>query len=387
MAEVRLEDILKPEFPALQHDEPVKKALQLFEDGAQGIIVVNSTGRYHGVIRPNDALEGSLRTLNVPVSEVSYNVASVTEKDEFIPEDFARKLFSADSRFLPVIDGNDRPKGVIYDLDVIAYLDDEVITKKTRIGDLTEGQTLVYLRESDEIAKAFSIVRKSPFSHLPVFNGEKTEIIGQVTTRDLCKALNRRREREGDITAGDPGWKRVTVSGIVSEPRIVEALSSLHQVIKIMRDEDRHAVLVDLNEKEGPDRYRMVTSRDIIKFLLDLAVSEAYRVWVTGHPDDDIKEISADAALRVMEKFQRFLGSEAEMFVRFKMNPHQSSGGMFSWTCMIRLNSAEGHVFNSEYTAFGADNAFNEAIDRLERQIQEKKERMIERHRPQKILD
>ncbi len=387
MAEVRLEDVLRKEFPSLRYDEPVKRALQLFEDGAQGIVIVNSTGRYDGMLGPNDALEGSLRTLDVPVSEIARNVSPLQERDEFIPEDFARRLYSADVRFLTVIDLNDRPTGIVYDLDVISYLETEDITRKTEIGALVEGQTLVYMRENDELAKAFALVRKSPFSHVPIFDDEKEELIGHLTTRDLCRALNHRRSREGDITAGDPGWKRVSVGGFTSEPRIVEANTSLHRVISIMRDEDRHAIIVDLGEKSGPERYRVVTSRDIIKFLLDLAVAEAYRVWVTGHPDDDIREIAANSGLRVMEKFQRFLGLEAEMFIRFKMNPHQSSGGMFSWTCMIRLNSAEGHVFNAEYTAFGAHNAFNEAIDRIERQIQEKKERLIERHRPQKMLD
>lgn len=387
MAEVKLEDVLQEEFPTLRQDEPVKQALQLFEEGAQGIVVVNSTGRYHGMLSPNDALEGGLKTLDVPIKEVARKISPLNDREEFVPDDFARKLHAADVRFLPVLNTDEKPIGVIYDLDVISYLDAEDITKKTEIGSLVEGQTLAYFRARDELAKAFALVRNSPFSHVPVFDDEKEELIGQITTRDLCIALNRRRAREGDITAGDPGWKRVSVEGFASEPRIVEASTSLHQVITIMREEDRHAVLIDLGNSIGPDRYRVVTSRDIIKFLLDLAVTDAYRVWVTGHPDEDIKEIAADAALRVMEKFQRFLGSEAEMFIRFKMNPHQSSGGMFSWTCMIRLSSAEGHVFNAEYTAFGADNAFNEAIDRLERQISEKKERMIDRHRSQKIHD
>lgn len=119
------------------------------------------------------------------------------------------------------------------------------------------------VQENEKLAKVIELFRKHKIRHLPVLSGKK--ISGMISRTDINR-LTFGALFENQDGADEAILEILSIPQVMtSKPKVVSITDSIKEVAEIFANEEFHALPV----VEGEDLKGIVTTTDLIKYLLD----------------------------------------------------------------------------------------------------------------------
>ncbi len=357
-------DIATSEYVAVDHDERLGKVRAIFEaDNPKGIVVTND-GEYSGVITQRQLVQSHVED-RAKANALERPAPKVERTDDV--REVARVLVESGSKISPVFEA-DRLWGIVTEdaiLEaVLANLD------ALRVADIYTNE-VVTVTEDTSLGRAINLLREHGISRLPVLD-EDDLLSGMVTTHDIADVAVRdmdkstRGERAGDIDR----VLDIPVYDFMNSPVETAATSdSVQDAVERMLADDYGGLAVT---PEGDDRVveGVVTKTDVLRALtyteedhLDVQITNITLLDTISR--EDIR-ISIE---EVADKFQQMQVQHAH--VRFHEHKEKLRGTPLV-QAQIRLRTNQGQAAGSG-EGYGAETAFNVALDKLERNVLELK--------------
>jgi len=357
-------DIASREYIEVDRGERLGKVRSIFErENPKGVIVTEG-GDYVGVIDErqllqshveDDAKAGAL-TKSAPTVERTENV-----------RDIARMLVEGGTKIAPVFEASEL-WGVVSEDAIL-----EAVLPNLDVLDVEQIYTreVVTVTEDTTIGRVINRMRENGISRLPVVDEDgrlagmvTTHDIGDVVVRDMDKATVG--ERSGDVDR----ILDIPVSDITSSPvETVTAEDSVRAAVERMLENDYSGLVVT---RHGNDDLvaGILTKTDVLR-ALTYTEEEHMDVQITTISllDTISREDIRLGVEEVAEKYQRMQVQHAH--VRFHEHKEKLRGTPLI-QCQIRLRTNRGQVAGSG-EGYGAESAFQVALDKLERNVLELK--------------
>ncbi len=367
---VSAHDLLETDFPRIEADTPISKAVHLFK--TVDSLVVTDTSGYRGLLRERDVMRAKI-PLNSKSETYLTHVSRLAPDDP--GEEIARLMVENGVYMLPVLD-NDDLLGVV---SADAILD---AAATTEYGDepvnayMSSPVTTIAPEES--VGKALKYFKEQDISRLPVM--ENGEVVGIVTMDDIVERVihpeekAKGQEQYGEYIGEKKHYLKMPVKGIMTEKLIVMPPdSSLADVIERMHTHHLRGMLIG----EGTTVQGIVTKKDLLEPIAALAREEAapFVVQFAG-PLDSLAGFDKRDARAFLEQavqtYQDYLGN-GYLYVHLKEHK-ETLRGISSIYCKMRLSTPRG-MFIAGEEGWGAMHAIKNAFDIVERQIRKAEER------------
>ena len=357
-------DIATSEYAAVDADERLGKVRAVFEDGNPKGVVVTDEGEYSGVLTQRALLQSHVD--DRAKAGALARAAPKVDRTEDVRE-VARVLVESGTKLAPVFEAGRLWGVVTQDAILAAVLDNldalsvaDVYT--TDVVTVTEGTTL---------GSVINQLREHGVSRLPVTDDDGL-LSGMVTTHDIVDVVVRdmdkatRGERAGDVDR----VLDIPVYDYMNSPvATARTEDSLRDAVEVLLENDYGGVVVtpadDDRAIEG-----VLTKSDVLRALtfteedhMDVQITNVALLDTLSR--DDVR-IGVEA---VADKYQQMQVEHAH--VRFQ-DHKESLRGTPLVHCQIRLRTNVGQAAGSG-EGFGAETAFNVALDKLERNVLELK--------------
>lgn len=362
-------DIASPDYIEVEADTRLGKVRALFDDeNPKGIIVTND-GEYAGVIDERVLLQS-----HVEDNAKASTLLKPSRKDP-VPkidrnEDIraaARYLVEGGTKVAPVFE-HDNLWGIITeDLILEAVLEN---LDALDVGDISTEEVIT-ISEDAGVGKAINLLREHGVSRLPVINDEG-HLVGVVTTHDIADVAVRRMDK---LTTGDRAGEidrmlDIPVYDIMNTPvESTHVNESVRDAVNRMLENDYAGLPVT-----EPDDERVIigilAKTDVLR-ALSYTEEEHLDVQVTNvHLLDSLsRQVIREDIESVADKYQEMQVLHAH--VRFHEHKEKLRGTPLI-QCKIRLRTNKGQLAGTG-EGYGANSAFHVALDKLERNVIERK--------------
>ncbi len=211
--------------------ETVKAAFELMEKNDINHLIVTTGGRIVGVLSMRDIMDGlgSSRFQRIPARRI-YVSALMTEPPIIINSDFPiieaiSTMIEKEIGSLPVVDGENKPIGILTETDVIKLINSDSSIKEL----VKEGYPKIMPNE--RIVYARSIMLERGIRVLPAV--ESSRLTGLITEKNLAKAFLDVRENVDPIYM-DNVVRRIVVEDVMTEsPKKLEYYASIDSAKEI----------------------------------------------------------------------------------------------------------------------------------------------------------
>lgn len=362
-------DIATPEYLEVDVDTRLGKVRALFEEeNPKGIIVTND-GEFAGVIGERELLQSHVEdqakasalikpSRNDPVPQI--------DRDEDI-RTVARYLVEGGTKVAPVFEHGDLWGIVTEDLILSAVLES---LDALDVGDIYTEE-VVSVHEDDGVGKAINLLREHGVSRLPVVD-DAGDLVGVVTTHDIADVAVRRMDK---LTTGDRAGEidrvlDIPVYDIMNTPvQTTHVDESVRDAVERMLEHD-YAGLPVTDPDDEQLLVGIVAKTDVLRALsyteedhLDVQVTNVHLLDNLSRQDirEDIEAVA--------DKYQRMQVLHAH--VRFHQHKEKLRGTPLI-QCTIRLRTNKGQLAGTG-EGYGANSAFHVALDKLERNVIERK--------------
>ncbi len=362
-------DIASPEYLEVDTDTRLGKVRAIFEEENPKGIIVTDDGEFAGVIGERTLLQSHVednakasalikRSRNSPVPQI--------DRTEDI-RSVARYLVEGGTKVAPVFE-NDELWGIVTeDLILEAVLDS---LSALTVGDVYTEE-VVSVEDDDGVGKAINLLREHGISRLPVVNNEG-ELVGVVTTHDIADVAVRRMDK---LTTGDRAGEidrvlDIPVYDIMNTPvQTTNIEESLRDAVERMLKHD-YAGLPVTEPDDDRILVGIIAKTDVLR-TLSLTEEDHLDVQVTNiHLLDNLSRQSIREDIEaVADKYQRMQVLHAH--VRFHEHKEKLRGTPLI-QCKIRLRTNKGQLAGTG-EGYGASSAFHVALDKLERNVIERK--------------
>jgi CBS domain-containing protein len=357
-------DIATSEYAAVDHDERLGKVRAIFDDENPKGIVVTNDGTYSGVITQRDLLQSHVED-RAKANALERHAPTVERTDDV--REVARVLVESGSKIAPVFEAGDLWGIVTEDAILQAVLENlDALT----VADIYTDD-VVSVTEDTTLGRAINLLREHGISRLPVLD-EDGFLSGMVTTHDIADVAVRdmdkstRGERAGDIDR----VLDIPVYDFMNSPvATTSPADSVRTAVERMLENDYGGLTVtpadDDRVVEG-----VITKTDVMR-ALTFTEEEHLDVQITNISllDTISREDIRISIQEVADKFQQMQVQHAH--VRFHEHKEKLRGTPLV-QCQIRLRTNQGQAAGSG-EGYGAETAFNVALDKLERNVLELK--------------
>ncbi|MFB6121763.1 MAG: CBS domain-containing protein [Halobacteriaceae archaeon] len=359
-----ISNIATREYIEVDGDERLGKVRSIFEDESPKAIVVTEDGEYEGVITEKQLLQSHMQD-EAKASGLVWPVPKV-ERHEDVRET-ARMLVEGDTKVAPVFEGENLWGIVTDDAILRAVIDSlDAIT----VGDIYSDEPIT-IEEDTTIGRVVNLMREHGISRLPVLN-ENGYLTGIVTTHDIVDMVVRRMDNPtvGERAGDNDRMLDLPAYDVMSEPvETVAAPETVDEAVRGMLDRDIDGLVVT------PDDDRIVegvlTKTDVLR-ALSYTEEEHMDVQITNiHLLEDTitrQQIREDVE-GIARKYEKMTVRHAH--VRFHKHKETQRGTPLI-RCQIRLRTDRGQVAGTG-EGYGTENAFDVALDLLERNLLELK--------------
>jgi CBS domain-containing protein/ribosome-associated translation inhibitor RaiA len=364
-----ISDIASQQFVEVDVETRLGKVRSMFdEDNPKGIIVTRN-GEYAGVVGERDLLQSHV--------EDDAKVGSLIKPSRNDPapkvgrtdniRDVARQLVEGGTKVAPVFED-----GSLWGIITANAILDAVLEN---LDALTVGQIyteqVITITEDDGVGKAINRLREHGVSRLPVVN-ENNLLVGVVTTHDIGDIAIRKMDRQttGDRSGDNNRILDMPVYDAMSSPVATTTVGeSVRGAVEKMLEDDYGGLIVT---PEGDDRQvtGVLTKTDVLR-ALSYTEEETMDVQITNISllDTITRQDLREAITSVADKYQKM--QVQHVHVRFHEHKEKLRGTPLI-QCQIRLRTNKGQIGGSG-EGYGADNAFHVALDKLERNVLERK--------------
>ncbi|WP_262180626.1 CBS domain-containing protein [Haloarcula laminariae] len=357
-----ISDIATREFVEVDANKRLGKVRAIFErENPKGIIVTEG-GEYAGVITQkqlvqshveDDAKAGAM-VRSAPKVERTADVRKV-----------ARVLVEGGTKVAPVFQGEELWGIITEDAILEAVL--ENLDALTIEQIYTED--VITIEEDTNVGQIVNLLRKHSISRLPVLD-EADGLTGMVTRHDIVDVVVRDMDKatRGDRSGEIERVLDMPVYDIMSSPvETAEPSDSVRDAVARMLERDFGGLVVT---DEGNHVIGIVTKTDVLR-ALTFTEEDHMDVQITNISLLDTisrEDIRADIS-QVADKYQAMQVQHAH--VRFHEHKEKLRGTPLI-QCQIRLRTNKGQAAGSG-EGYGAEMAFNVALDKLERNVLERK--------------
>ena len=362
-------DIATTEYIEVDAGTRMGKVRSSFENGNPKGLIVTNDGEYRGMISEREVLQSHVEDdakVAALIKPSRTDPVPKIERTEHV-RDAARKLIEGNARVAPVFENGELWGIVSGDAILEAVLENlDAIT----VDDVYTADPAT-LNEDDGIGKAINYLREHGISRLPVRN-ENGYLSGMVTTHDIADFVIRENERmtHGDRVGDNERMLDVPVYDIMNSPvQTTTTGTSVRDAVETMLEFD-YAGLIVTPEADDREVMGVVTKTDVLR-ALTYTEEEQMDVQITN-----VSLLGTMSREDVVEQIQSVTDKYAKMqvhhaHVRFHEHKEKLRGQPLI-RCQIRLRTNKGQVAGSG-EGYGAKNAFGVALDKLERNVLERK--------------
>ena len=357
-------DIATSEYVEVDADERLGKVRSIFErDNPKGIVVTRD-GEYEGVLTQRQLVQSHVED-NAKASGVTRTAPTVDRTADV--REVARVLVESRAKIAPVFEA-DRLWGIVTEDAILEAV-------LPNLDALTVGEiytdNVVTVNEGTHLGQAINLFRENGISRLPVLD-EDGLLSGMVTTHDIVDVVVRDMDKptQGERAGDTDRILDIPVYDVMNSPvATVGTDASADDAVGRMLENDYAGLVVT---PAGDDRTvaGIVTKTDVLRALtyteedhMDVQITNITLLNTLSRADVRI------AIEEVADKYQQMQVQHAH--VRF--HEHQETlRGTPLVQCQIRLRTNKGQAAGSG-EGYGAEQSFNVALDKLERNVLERK--------------
>jgi len=354
-------DIVVEEFVEVDADERLAKVRAAFDKANPKGVIVTEDGEYAGVIGESELVKSRIQD-DTKASVLMTSAPRVDHHEDI--RETARLLVEGDVNVAPVFRGEQ--------LDGIITTDAILAAVIENLDALTVGQ--IYTDEiitettASTVGQAINRLREHGISRLPIVDGD--DLRGIITTHDIVNFVVRdeNRQEKGDRSGDRDRMLDLPVDNLMTSPVLTAELSeSVNAVVERMFDNDISGLVVT-GEEGGVDG--IITKTDVLR-ALTFTEEESMDVQITNVKllDSIDRAEIVDSITQVVDKYQAMNVIHAH--VRLHEHKEKLRGTPLIQT-QIRLRTSHGQLAGSG-EGYGANHAFHVALDKLERNVLERK--------------
>jgi CBS domain-containing protein len=355
-------DIVVEEFVEVDADERLATVRAAFDQANPKGVIVTEDGDYAGVIGESELVKSRIQD-DTKASVLMTSAPRVDHHEDI--RETARLLVEGDVNVAPVFRGETLDgiittdailEAVLENLDALTVSQiytDEVITETTAA---TVGQAINRLREHG-------------ISRLPIVDDADT-LTGIITTHDIVNFVVRdeTRQEKGDRSGDHDRMLDLPVENLMTSPVLTAELGdAVDEAVEVMFDNDISGLVVtdDDNGVSG-----IITKTDVLR-ALTFTEEESMDVQITNVKllDSIDRAEIVESITQVVDKYQAMNVIHAH--VRFHEHKEKLRGTPLI-QAQIRLRTSHGQLAGSG-EGYGANHAFHVALDKLERNVLERK--------------
>jgi len=357
-------DIATSEYVEVDVDERLGKVRSIFERKNPKGIIVTEDGEYAGVVTQKQLVQSHVED-RTKVGGMSQNAPKIERTDDV--RETARVLVESGIKVAPVFEAG-KLWGVITDDDILeAVLDNLDALTVQQIY----TESVISIDQDAQVGQAINKLRENGISRLPVID-EDGRLSGMVTRHDIVDVVVRdmdkstRGERAGDVDR----ILDLPIYDIMNSPVETTTVStSVEDAVRTMLEKD-YAGLVVTPEEDDSLVAGIITKTDVLRALtfteeehLDVQITNIKLLDTISRQDIriDIEEVA--------DKYREMQVHHAH--VRFHEHKEKLRGTPLI-QCQIRLRTNKGQMAGSG-EGYGAETAFNVALDKLQRNVLEQK--------------
>ncbi|WP_254271861.1 CBS domain-containing protein [Haloarcula marina] len=357
-------DIATKEFVEVDANKRLGKVRSIFERENPKGIIVTEDGEYAGVITQKQLVQSHVED-DAKAGAMTRSAPKVERTDNV--RDVARVLVEGGVKIAPVFQG-DALWGIVTE-DAILEAVLENLDALTIDQIYTED--VITIREDTNVGQVVNLLRKHGISRLPVLD-DTEGLTGMVTRHDVVDVVVRdmNKATRGDRAGEIERVLDMPVYDVMNSPVETAKLGdSVRDAVERMLEND-FAGLVVTDGDDDSHVIGIVTKTDVLRALtyteedhMDVQITNINLLDTISRDD-----IRADIS-QVVDKYQAMQVQHAH--VRFHEHKEKLRGTPLI-QCQIRLRTNKGQAAGSG-EGYGAEMAFNVALDKLERNVLELK--------------
>jgi CBS domain-containing protein/ribosome-associated translation inhibitor RaiA len=356
-------DIATSEFIEVDESERLGTVRSIFEKENPKGVIVTREGAYEGVLTERQLLQSHIED-HTKAAALAEHAPKVDRTEDV--RDVARMLVEGNTKVAPVFEA-DSLWGIVTEDAILAAVLENL--DALDVNDIYTADPIT-IGEEDPIGEAINLLREHGISRLPVLD-DADNLVGVVTIHDIVDFATRNMEKAttGDRSGDVDRMLDIPIYDVMSSPvERTQRATSIRAAVETMLDNDYAGLVVVGDDESTPTG--VVTKTDVLRALtfteehhLDVQITNIELLETTNrqHVRESIEQVA--------EKYQAMQVQHAH--VRFHEHKEKLRGTPLI-QCQIRLRTDKGQMGGSG-EGYGAKTAFHVALDKLERNVLERK--------------
>ena len=354
-------DIVVEEFVEVDTTERLATVRAAFDKANPKGVIVTEDGEYAGVIGESELVKSRIQD-DTKASVLMTSAPRVDHHEDI--RETARLLVEGDVNVAPVFRGEQ--------LDGIITTDAILSAVLENLDALTVGQIytdeVITATTAATVGQAINRLREHGISRLPIVD-ESDSLTGIITTNDIVNFVVRdeNRQEKGDRSGDHDRMLDLPVGNLMTSPVLTaERSESVEATVERMFDNDISGLVVADDDGVGG----IITKTDVLR-ALTFTEEESMDVQITNVKllDSIDRAEIVESITQVVDKYQAMNVIHAH--VRFHEHKEKLRGTPLI-QAQIRLRTSHGQLAGSG-EGYGANHAFHVALDKLERNVLERK--------------
>jgi CBS domain-containing protein len=358
-----VKDVFSTKFKSVNKEDTLSACLSLLkEESTPSLVVLNSKGKYAGVIAHRWIVRSRYDPSTTKVETLMRSAPTVSLQDSL--SKVARLMITSGIVQLPVFSG-EKLAGIVSDDAVIRGA---VIGKwgGTKVEDVMTKKPFL-VEEDESVGAVLSLFREHGISHVPVVRDGS--LVGVVSIQNIITSIFQPRQRQ---TVGDTAGEKapvlsIPVKGIMTKPVITVLPETLLKdaVEKMQKFDVTSLIVISKGRPAG-----ILTNRDLLEPLAEMEMPKQRITVQFSVKGVEIGDIQRGLIMEDFESFARRYRKTIQtgaLFVYMKTHGTKYKGQQLIH-CRLKFRARKSSFFSSS-EGYGVEATFHTALVRLERQL------------------